>query len=327
MTRPLLFALVAALLAGASVPAAGPRLVAPGVIATGDSESHATLSPDGRTLLFVKLSPDFNHWTVVSAARTASGWSAPEIAWFSGRWDDADLSFAPDGDTIYFISNRPQRDGEAARPDTDLFRMRRSGDAWSAPERLAELASPGNEWFPNATATGTLYFGSERRAGNFGPDGTADLWRAPWLGDRFGPPENLGPAINTAGQEIEPWISADESTLVFAAKGRPGALGSYDFYVAYRCGGAWSEPKPLAGGVNSPAWDFAGRFTPDGKRFLFASNRTIEGATVAGATLSGAGGYRSLLDRLRSPGNGLFDLYEIDAAELGLANPCAVGKP
>src|SRR6185369_18099840 len=65
-----------------------PSLLAPGVVSTGDSESHPVLSPDGRTLYFVKLSPDFAHWTVVASDRTTSGWGHPSVAWFSGRWDD-----------------------------------------------------------------------------------------------------------------------------------------------------------------------------------------------------------------------------------------------
>ena len=124
--------------------ATGPRLFAPAVVASGDSESHAVLSPDGATLYFLKLTPDFAHWTIVVAQRAESGWSAPVIAPFSGRYDDADVSFSPDGRTLWFVSNRPDRDGDPARADTDLFRMRRVGDGWSAPERIVALASAGS---------------------------------------------------------------------------------------------------------------------------------------------------------------------------------------
>ena len=103
--------------------AAGPRLLAPGVVSTGDSESHATLSPDGATLYVLKPTPDFAHWTVVSAARQGKAWAELEVAWFSGRFDDGDVSLAPDGRTIYFISNRPDS-GDVARRDTDLFHLR-----------------------------------------------------------------------------------------------------------------------------------------------------------------------------------------------------------
>lgn len=310
----------------AAVPK-GPAVVAPGVVSTGDGESHAVLSPDGRSLYFIKQTPDFAHWTLVVSERVEGGWSEPAVVWFSGRWDDADMSFSPDASTIFFISNRP--DGEAGPPreDTDLFRMRRTPAGWGPAERIAELAGPGNEWFPNQAASGTLYFGSERREGNLGPKGTADLWRARWLGTRFAEPENLGPTINTAGEDIEPWIAPDESYLVFSSKGRSDTLGSYDLYVSYQCDGAWTTPRPLGGGVNSPQWDFAGRFSPDGATFYFASNRPRPARAGQAAPLRGRDGYRALLDELRAPGNGLFDIYAAAAADLGLASPCARRPP
>jgi dipeptidyl aminopeptidase/acylaminoacyl peptidase len=322
----------------APITAGGATLVAPGVVSTGDSESHATLSPDGRSLYFVKLTPDFAHWTVVVSERSADGWGEPTLAWFSGGWDDADVSFSPDGNTLFFVSNRPDGENLPARTDTDLFRMRRTPTAagWGAPERIAELSSPGNEWFPTQTSDGTLYFGSERRVGNLGPEGTSDLWRARWLGDRFGEPENLGRVINGEGQEIEPWVAPDESRLVFAAKGRPDSLGSYDLYVSYRCGDAWSQPRPLGPGVNSSAWEFGGRFSPDGAVFFFTSNHASErfiGFHDASERITGPAilrreydSYRGLLERLRSPGNGLFDIYAVETAALGLADPCAPGS-
>jgi len=317
LRRPLAAAALAIGTAAAGAGARAPALVAPGMVSTGDSESHPTLSPDGTELFFVKLTPDFSHWTVVVSRRRGESWGEPAVAWFSGRWDDADVSFSPDGSTIWFISNRPDGEAGARRTDTDIFRMRRVGNGWSAPERVRELASPGNEWFPNQAADGTLYFGSERREGNLGPDGTADLYRARWLGDRFAPPENLGPAVNTAGQDIEPWIAPDQSYLVFASKGRTDSR-SYDFYVSRRSGNGWSEPRPLGGGVNSAGWEFAGRFSPDGRTFLFASNKTLE---PDASTLGGRTGYLRLLDRLRAPGNGLFDIYSVPTESLDLDAP------
>jgi hypothetical protein len=294
-------------------------LVAPGIVSTGESETHATLSPDGKRLYFVKLTPDFAHWTIVVSEKTADRWSAPAVAPFSGRWDDADLSFAPDGNTAWLISDRPDGDAGERRADFDIFRMRRTGDAWSAPERVAELSSPTNEWFPNQVANGTLYFGSERRDGNVGPEGTADLWRARWLGERFDRPENLGAAVNGTGSDIEPWISSDESTLVFAAKGRADSQGSYDLYSSRRCGDAWTAPRPLEGEVNSAGWDAGGRFSPDGSIFYFGSNRALP---PPARTLSGSAGYRELTELLRSPGNGLFDIYAVPAKALGIADSC-----
>ena len=66
-------------------------------------------------------------------------------------------------------------------------------------------------------------------------------------------------------------------------------------------------------------------FSGVGKTFFFASNRS-EAHTESAASLQGRDGYTRLLDRLRAPGNGLFDIYRIDASALGLASPCPKGS-
>ena len=71
----------------------GPAFFAPGEITTGDDESHPTFTPDGRALYFLKNTPDFQHWTVVVSRLEGGHWTTPEVAPFSGRYDDADVSF------------------------------------------------------------------------------------------------------------------------------------------------------------------------------------------------------------------------------------------
>lgn len=298
---------------------AGPELVAPGIVSTGDDEAHATVSPDGRLLYFLKDAPDFSRWTIVVSARAGDSWGAPEVAPFSGRDSDADLSFAPGGELAYFVSTRPTDGGDSPRADTEIWRLRRRGDAWGQPEHVAELGSEGNEWYPNATADGWLYFGSERRAGNLGPPGTSDLWRARRVGGRFAAPENLGPVLNTPGEDIEPWVSSNGGLMIFASNGRPDTRGSYDLYASRLCGGVWRAPRNLGAGVNSPRWDFGARPTPDGRWLLFTSSRSRE---VPRRRLD----YRELVDRLRSPGNGLRDIYRVALGELDLGPTCG-GQP
>ena len=310
--------LAAGVMAPAGVRAARAvhvELFAPGVVSTGDDDAHATFTPDGRRLYFLKDAPNFAHWTIVFTERRGRGWSTPQVAPFSGQYGDGDLSFAPKGDVAYFISTRPATPGGAARADTDIWRMRRGADGTlGAPEHVDELSSDGNEWFPNATADGWLYFGSERRPGNLGPPGTSDLWRARLVDGRFGPPENLGPRFNTAGEDIEPWISADGTLLIFSSKGRPDTRGSYDLYASRRCGEEWTEPVNLGDGVNTAGWEFGGRPTPDGRWLMFTSNRGYTDRPLT-RPLS----YPELLRTIRSPGNGLRDVYRVEMAALDLA--------
>lgn len=317
---------VAALAAGgpqpppyaADRPLPEPVLFAPGQISTGDDESHQTFSADGRRLFFLKNSPDFRHWTVVVSDLANGRWQTPEVAWFSGQYDDADVAFTSDESALYFVSTRPAVPGGPARPDTDLWRISRiAGGGWGEPARIAELSSDGNEWYPALTASGTIYFGSERRQGNRGPEGTSDLWRARPARDGFDAPENLGPAINTAGNDIEAWVAPDERFMILASNGFLDSRGAYDLYVSYQCDGVWTAPRNLGDRINSPGWDFAPRVSPDGRYLFFTSNRTSINRPPDRRL-----DYRGLLARIRGSGNGLRDIYQVDYSALGLRPPC-----
>ena len=84
---------------------------------------------------------------------------------------------------------------------------------------------------------------------------------------------NLGPPINTHGNEGALTLSPDGKYLFFAACNRDDGLGSCDIYWARRQGKSWSEPENLGPVVNSPQWDSQPTFSSDGKTLYFASKR------------------------------------------------------
>src|SRR6476660_6252247 len=53
---------------------------APGIISTGDYESHPTFTPDGREIYFRKTPPNFSRWTIVVSRSNDGAWSQPEVA-------------------------------------------------------------------------------------------------------------------------------------------------------------------------------------------------------------------------------------------------------
>jgi len=119
-------------LAASAIPE--PTLFAPGVISTGEYESHAAFSPDGGTLYFLKNTADFGHWTIVSSHLRSGNWTAPEVVPFSGRYSDADPFVTPDGSKLYFISTRPV-DGKP-KEDLDIWIVEKKGEAWGEPRNL-----------------------------------------------------------------------------------------------------------------------------------------------------------------------------------------------
>jgi Tol biopolymer transport system component len=314
--RCLLLATLAAPLAGNAAPASWdavfpasdltPKVLAPDVLCTGDDESHASVFPDGHTLYFLKNTPSFDFYTIVFSELRAGKWSTPRVAPFSGRYSDADIVFTPDGRRAYFVSARPV-DGEP-RDDMEIWTIERTASgAWGEPRHVQELSSPTDEWFPTLTADGTIYFGSDRPGGV----GGTDIWRARFVNGTFSPPENLGAPVNSKGDEIEPFVAADEQLLIIAARNRGDAVGAYDLYVAKRRGTGWDTPRHPGPPLNSSGWDFAPRLSPDGRTFVFTSNRGF-GAQGPDRKLD----FAQLERRLRSPGNGLRDIYYVSAEAL-----------
>lgn len=285
---------------------ATPKVLAPDVLCTGDDESHASVFPDGHTLYFLKNTPSFDFYTIVYSELRDGKWSRPRTAPFSGQYSDADIVFAADGRRAYFVSARPVNG--KPRDDMEIWTIERDASGkWGEPRPVPELSSPTDEWFPNLTTDGTIYFGSDRPGGV----GGTDIWRARFVNGRFAAPENVGEPVNSKGDEIEPFISADEQTLIVAARNRGDAVGAYDLYVAHRRGERWDPPHHPGPPINSTGWDFAPRLSPDGKIFIFTSNRGF-----GSQGLDRALGFDQLEQRLHSPGNGLRDIYYVRADAL-----------
>src|SRR5262245_19635977 len=67
-----------------------PTLFGHGVISTGDMELNAAFTPDGRTLYFTKRTPKPQRWVIVESHLQNGRWSEPEVAPFSGQFNDFD---------------------------------------------------------------------------------------------------------------------------------------------------------------------------------------------------------------------------------------------
>jgi len=294
-------------------PVSEPTVFAPGVISTGDYEVCPQFSPDGKTLYFVKSTPDMNFWTIVFSQFDKGRWSPPAIAPFSGQYSDADEFITADGQRMLFISRRPVSTDISPNGlgKLDIWEMNKTpGGDWGEPRNLGKsVNSESSEYFPTLTNEGTLYFGSGRKGGK----GGIDLYRSRLLNGKYQEPENLGDAINTTFDEFEPFIAPDESFLIFMAGGRPDGLGGFDLYVSYNRAGQWTKAQNFGAPINSTADELSPRISPDGKYFFWASSRSaIDRQKPRSWTL------QELLSGYHSPQNGLGDIYYIDLSPLKL---------
>lgn len=289
-------------------------LFEPGIISTGDYESHAAFTPDGREMYYLKLAPNFSRWTIFVSRDNNGRWSQPEVAPFSGQYQDADPYITADGKHFYFISDRPVESGGERQSHHDIWVMDKTSSDWSAPRHLpAPLNSDADEWYPVALRNGTLYFGSQRKESN----GFSDIYRAVPQPDGSYSVENLGPPVNSGAGEYEAFVTEDERLMLLAITRRPASLGDIDLYVSHKqSNGKWSEPINLGPEINSPGRELSPKLTPDGNYLVWMSCRVpVLPAKPHGRTTT------EVLQELHAPGNGLGDIYQIDVSAVRPLKP------
>lgn len=179
--------------------------------------------------------------------------------------DEGIVSFTPDGQTMYLTKARRS---ETSSTSVEIYTSRRSDATWSAPRKYEitadTLSAVGH---PAVSADGRyLYFCSDMPGGY----GGLDIWRVN-LNDRVGSLENMGPQINTPGNESFPYSRTD-SLLYFASDGHPGFGGLDIFKAKLNTTGEYWSVENMGQPVNSAGDDFGITFG-QGETGYFSSNR------------------------------------------------------
>ncbi len=187
-------------------------------------------------------------------------------ALFKENANDGTPAFTKDGSTVVFARGNTGKSKDPS-PDVDLYISKKTANTWSEPERLSisdSLAWDGSPCF--SADERTLYFSSNRRGGK----GGVDLYRVPIDNSgRFGRPINLGSTINTPGDELFPYVSAN-GKLYFSSDGHP-SIGGLDLFVASR-NETEIVVEHLGVPINSIGDDFAISFS-DSTQGYISSNR------------------------------------------------------
>lgn len=191
----------------------------------------------------------------------------------NGPFHEGPATFSADGRTMYFTRSnyykfKLQKDaGDVSH--LKLFRATLGDDGkW---EDLHEFAYNGENFSTGHAALSadgrTLYFASDRP----GSLGGSDIWRCVNSGAGWQTPENLGPRINTSGDELFPTIVGD--ALYFSSSAHQN-MGGLDIFVTNWTGFDWAEPRNMGYPVNTPFDDLGFIMNTDGKTGFLSSDRT-----------------------------------------------------
>lgn len=182
------------------------------------------------------------------------------------EFDEGTPSFSKDGNTMYYTYCAQDPEGPRT---SEIYVSTRSNAKWGKGTRASivkdSVTALGH---PAVSPDGKYLYYVSDAVGGFGGK---DIFRSRLVGNDFGPMENLGPDINTPGDEMFPYVR-DSVTLYFASNGHPG-MGGLDLFKATQDStGKW-HVENLKAPINSMGDDFGITFEGDKEKGFFSSNR------------------------------------------------------
>lgn len=186
-------------------------------------------------------------------------------------------SFTPDGDRFYFTICESSQAWGALSARCDIYVTMKKGASWKEPVKLPEYIN-----LPNKTNTQpfvthkngkeVLYFSTNRSSGQ----GGMDIWYAEKEINNestdFTFPVNLGPNVNTKGDEITPFYNTETEALYFSSNGHI-TMGGFDILKTIGNKATWTNAENLGAPFNSSADDNYFVSIGDASTGFFVSNR------------------------------------------------------
>jgi outer membrane protein OmpA-like peptidoglycan-associated protein/Tol biopolymer transport system component len=238
------------------------------VVNSPQDEYSPIISSDGNMLIFtsnrgelVKGQPHDEE--IYVTRKNGKAWGEPKKLGpsINTEFNDAAASLSPDGKTmfLYYEEN-----------GGDIYSSTFDGKDWSKPVPLNKNINTSEYWETCASMSPDgkkLYFASNRPGGF----GELDIYMSELDSKgQWGKGVNLGPLVNTPGNDDSPYIHYDGVTLYFSSDGHP-KIGNNDIFVTEYKKGKWTKPENIGYPINS--WEYDGFFSisPDKKTAYYAT--------------------------------------------------------
>ncbi|MEO6671295.1 MAG: OmpA family protein [Ferruginibacter sp.] len=237
-------------------------------INSADLEYYPSLTIDGKKMIFTrraKEDEDFYESNLINGKWTKA---MPIGGKINTNFNEGAQNISQDGQWLIFTGcNYPEGQG---RCDLYIAYKTKNGN-WTEPENLGPFVNT-DFWESSPSLSPDkkdLYFSSDRPGGY----GGKDIWvthRSP-LG-KWSRPENLGPDVNTNGDEACPFLHADNQTLYFNSSGHMG-YGATDLFLTRKINDStWGEPENLGYPINTIDDEGSLIVASDGKTSYYASD-------------------------------------------------------
>ncbi|MEO8412814.1 MAG: OmpA family protein [Ginsengibacter sp.] len=241
-------------------------------INTTDLEYFPSLTIDGKKMIFtrrIRGNEDFYESDLHADGTWGKAYSLPGNI-NSTTFNEGAQNISQDGKWLIFTGcNFPEGLGSC-----DLYISYLTKNGWGEPQNLGPNVN--SEFWESTPSLSPdkrdLYF-SSNVPGGFGGK---DIWVCHRNENgRWDVPLNLGPEVNTAGDESTPFIHADNQTLYFNSNGHSGYSDKPDLFVTRKLpGGKWSKPENLGYPINTIDDEGSLIVAADGKTAYYSSDRS-----------------------------------------------------
>lgn len=214
-------------------------------------ESNPVISIDNKVLLFASRRPTQNKEDITiydsdiyyALANSNGTWSHPTAFNFNTDFDEEPLALSADGNTLYF--RRANKKGKG-----DIYVSEKIDGQWTKPYKMKKVNTPYDENGFGISADKMKIVVSSNRAGGYGG---YDLYVAKNKNGKFTKLKNMGKDVNTAMDEITPFISYDKR-VYFATNGNTEyGMGGFDIFFTAADSGKkeiWAKPFTMGYPIN-----------------------------------------------------------------------------
>jgi outer membrane protein OmpA-like peptidoglycan-associated protein len=234
-------------------------------------EYFPSLTIDGNQLVFTRQMNFFNEDFFGARLLPGGSWSAsaPLPGNVNTERNEGAQHISQDGKVLVFTScDAPDGFGGC-----DLYYSLLTKQGWSQPINIGDVINS-EFWESQPTIAPdkrALYFAARAPGGM----GGSDLYVSYIMpSGKWGPAMNMGPSVNTTGDETSPFIHADNQTLYFASSGLTG-YGKMDLFLIRKDStGHWGKPENLGYPINTVDDEATLFVTSDGTTAYYASDRS-----------------------------------------------------
>ena len=275
------------------------------------SEYYPTLTVDDSLLIFTRRGEGYREDFFVSTLRNGVFSKAKLIEGdINNEPYKGGITVSSDGDWLIFAGNFHRGYG-----DFDLYISYATPQGWSEPENLGPNINSGYwDSSPSLSPDNRILYFSSNRPGGYGGKDLYISERQP--NGKWGPARNMGPSINSIGDETAPYIHPDNQTLFYTSDGLPG-YGGTDLYICRKdSSGNWSIPENLGYPINTIENEGSIAVASNGITAYFASDRAD--------TRGGLDLYTFILREDIRPYKTIFVKGRVFDIHTGKGLPCAV---